>query len=1672
MAAHLIPTVERESIDFVDRTLNTWNQELLCMGGLLARIIYEDEMSAVSRMWAELSLDPDSETWLQKRGAHAMQSFHFRPSTPSSIVGRILASLFLKLSTRPLSVISTKGVLPVNQVRLPDPKMAGFIKNVPLIPELVLKKCDQMMKQMEQSGVIRRCGLPDVFTELSTIDAKTKQKRSLTNQEAVELFRWWIDYRRMYGVSHNELSSFLELALLNWVDDPDSVPNGGAESAAVAAVTALTSSIASTIGAATGIQGLDSSIMASAEAITERMTGMFGGNLKGLFGFSSSSSDGSGSSSGTPKSKRKNSKGGAGVGGGTATATANGGMPGGFGAAGMGGSKESVAGAAASEKDKEKEKEKALPKIPLAPPRALKDIKTFVTAKNIPPGFPLPEHTLAMDISKHFSKTELESFFGGWTELNLADWAVFICEHESFEEDPAFTEKVLAVFSRAYGSLNLETRARIVSVLSTKRCIPTVGATPPEEQDTAKSGTATPTTDGTKPSSSTSTAGSPPASTSTSLTPGPAPAKVTMRHPHESYFKNVTLFSDLPQVSFAQPRSISDVFLKALGVREHVDLQMVFDRLDTTLQWDHIQLVKYLSGVSTKLTDVEIERLRVTPLFVAEGKGAKEEGKESTEKGDANVPKGGGEAGKEVPPPPPVKRYKASDLYNPSDVLRELGLPLIDWKGKWRSTSEEAKFLHALGLRTHIPVDDLVKLAGPGATPDKRAKVLNYFVENFRGHYAGKYRANLIKVPFLPCIVPTATTTTAKKDGGDGIVLATPLECFAEAGCLVMGDTPVVKMKVLHADWKAHADKFGVRMHPPPEVLVQAVRAKPPEPEKAAGVFGYLATRQGDFSIQEWRLLRESKIVPIVKSKLGDTTKPLPIIWLEPTRVYFGGASTSSATSSFFADQFDYIDFGPAANAFLRSCGVKDEPTPPELASQLVRNPKQFLEGVGFEGYLTTLRQLAAHYHVSLKTQPKLLQEMKSAAFLIGIKSDGGGGVDDEEDDDDDDELYEDAVDENGIGVTKKKKGKKDDSGSGGGGGNSKNKQLQFELARARDVYLIDDPILQQIFMPLGCPMESLLEEMYYDLGSRWLSKQVKEVYQPRGSPRASDRCQKLENLIRDRAPLLLYDGGSRRTAPGAGGSGGGGSGSGSGSSGRDVVENAEKILRGMQVLECPDIDILREFEGRKHAQRTGACMMVDKRANKYYLFVSGDFDYFDVASALCTVIFRKTRLNDRLLLSTLLSTSLANLKRKGFPVDRVLNLQASRLREAQKVKEAQERFQREEEEKRRKLEEEQWKQREAVEAEERKRQEAFLEQQQLLMQQQEQQMLAEEEEAARARLPPISNPQVAAAMQHLMAIFPDADPEFLLAMVEAKRAALVAAAGGGKKGAAAAANGDIVQAVTDELLELDYPKVKPLPRLPPPNAAVAAREAAMATPGSLPPSSPSSSSSNSLVKSPSISDDAGRRNSDTRPSSDVQDERNGLFGRLSNNVKKRGWGQGLLDTFGIANAGGNGTPTNPQAESQNQQLVKAGGGGGIGFGGGSQGPMQPATSGEVTPEYTNTLQSHLKKSLSTLQTSGDTSFRAQVPSDPVRDPPAVPVQDASTRCALLSDADLVLADTVEGIKFYVDKSASPEQVKAAIYGILEGDEDGEDDVDYRKRTKEGAKRFAAVLKLLASVFE
>lgn len=86
-----------------------------------------------------------------------------------------------------------------------------------------------------------------------------------------------------------------------------------------------------------------------------------------------------------------------------------------------------------------------------------------------------------------------------------------------------------------------------------------------------------------------------------------------------------------------------------------------------TNEWTVADLAKYLVSVQSTLSEEEWARLKMTAAFSKE----------------TNA-KDGNDSQKPV-------RYQAQQLYEPLDVFRQLGLPVMDWgkQTKWRGSSDE-----------------------------------------------------------------------------------------------------------------------------------------------------------------------------------------------------------------------------------------------------------------------------------------------------------------------------------------------------------------------------------------------------------------------------------------------------------------------------------------------------------------------------------------------------------------------------------------------------------------------------------------------------------------------------------------------------------------------------------------------------------------------------------------------------------------------------------------------------------------------------------------------------------------------------------------------------------------------------------------------------------------------
>ncbi|CAB4394655.1 unnamed protein product [Rhizophagus irregularis] len=239
LAARVIPTMERELIDFAEPTLAEYNNEMLCLAGTLSRILYEYEMAQITNFYNEIissDIENNEETkrpekstskprskrslykwlkkrvlhfsfkkrtsivqmtqydekispyrkWLEKWAAYAIAHFTYNTGTPNMQVSTIAETQFSSCLKQNLLILSTHGVLPISNVRLPNPKITGFIKTVPLVPKNLLEQCNLFFNKAKEVELIAELGLQDILDELKI--------RTLSEEEIIKLLKWWISY--------------------------------------------------------------------------------------------------------------------------------------------------------------------------------------------------------------------------------------------------------------------------------------------------------------------------------------------------------------------------------------------------------------------------------------------------------------------------------------------------------------------------------------------------------------------------------------------------------------------------------------------------------------------------------------------------------------------------------------------------------------------------------------------------------------------------------------------------------------------------------------------------------------------------------------------------------------------------------------------------------------------------------------------------------------------------------------------------------------------------------------------------------------------------------------------------------------------------------------------------------------------------------------------------------------------------------------------------------------------------------------------------------------------------------------------------------------------------------------------------------------------------------------
>ncbi|KAF7194364.1 hypothetical protein HII31_04397 [Pseudocercospora fuligena] len=643
-----------------------------------------------------------------------------------------------------------------------------------------------------------------------------------------------------------------------------------------------------------------------------------------------------------------------------------------------------------------------------SPVLQLGQISSFVNTTKIPADMPTPPQTIPFRLTKGLSPSQLQSI--GWDELQIVPWLRWIIESDG----QGFGQGQSLTSSPTVASQVLPVVSKSWDALSqsSKQTI----------QELFIPRTVIPT-------------------------------KLGMRRPLQAYFGNVKLFDDLPTITGLQ--GVKEKFLGSLGVRKTVELNVVFDRLmaksaaGTTTEegkWSHVDLIRYLLSVKDDIPAEDIKRLQQTPICPAETLSADQ------------VDKG--------------KLFRLSDLLEPNEAIRKLGLPVLQWPGQYRATSPEGRFLRLLGLKPFPSVPDLVGiLAKAPAGSELQESTLNYWIIHEYQHGYNKYPVAEIDVAFLP-VHPFV--------GEGSNLVAKPKQCYANPKCAVL------RFRTLKDYLQAHHTTFGVALDPPMEACVERLIKGPPTNfASAQTLFGYFANRLGEIGPNGHlaERLGNALIVPVVDRKFGD--KAGGTRFVAPRAVFLGESDT-------YGDIFDFVDFGHEANTFLLRIGSKHEPSASELAAMLVQQPARLLETLGAEKYLMLLRKIAESA-ANLKKDKTLWSRLKASPCLLAVKRvRAGEKYVDEKREHDDEEV---TIDE-------------------------------YSLARASDMIVIDDIVLYRLFQAhlLAAPEEESLETFYQSLETPRVSQLVDNDQRMGSVLRDQSSAGTLKKLLVERCRLFLDD--------------------------------------------------------------------------------------------------------------------------------------------------------------------------------------------------------------------------------------------------------------------------------------------------------------------------------------------------------------------------------------------------------------------------------------------------------------------------------------------------------------------------------------------------------------------
>lgn len=503
--------------------------------------------------------------------------------------------------------------------------------------------------------------------------------------------------------------------------------------------------------------------------------------------------------------------------------------------------------------------------------------------------------------------------------------------------------------------------------------------------------------------------------------------------------------------------------------------------------------------------------------------------------------------------------------------------------------SPNGKFLVSLGVKSMPELLPALRHMSLDLSDEVRLPCLDFVAKRlgsggaYQLEYSRLSTSTKTTLKFLPCV------SISPLSGERKLTRCSVVNCYSKDEPGVMGFATLNVGKKN----KLYGNLFQCAEEPTPIALIQqfqflvnlakkTLRSAPKGKEKTLfsqklvstfyRIFTYMSSRSSE--INSTSLVNEEFIPCLVNGEVK---------WFRPNMVFFKSKSVDE-NGDITQLLFQVVDFSP----FLASTGVRQEASTKDIFRRMIDSPKAVMTAVKHEdNYRALLRRVAA--------QPpfrRVTDDIRNSPFLL---------------------AYNTASDEK-----------------------SSKEKATFELAKAADIFVIDNSFFGRMFPVKQAPHESDLEEFYALLGSNYISKVVKKEFDVIGTYKENTVSTKaLMERIQERSPLLLSSGNSSRSV---------------------LVDRAPSILaqNNLEIIQAPALKAIYSLGRSTRTQKTTCCVR-QKKLNKSSIVVTADFDWFDVGFAIGELILKRCQLEDAFFISSLLETPLEQLRARGFPVDRIV---------------------------------------------------------------------------------------------------------------------------------------------------------------------------------------------------------------------------------------------------------------------------------------------------------------------------------------------------------------------------------------------------------------------------------